>query len=311
MKKIVVALGGNAIQAEDNSAAAQQEAVRKTMKTVASMIESGNQVAITHGNGPQVGNLLLQQHKGASENNPAMPLDTISAMTQGSIGYWMQKALDDQFKFDNYPSQAVALVTQTIVESNDPAFEHPTKPIGPFYTFNEMQKQQIYHPDYTYKQDAGRGYRQVVPSPKPVKIINAPIIKNLLQNHFVPIAAGGGGIPVVVDHGRLKGVVGVIDKDFSAAKMAEDISADELVILTTVDNAYLNYRKENQQAIGKVTVNELKQYLQEGQFAAGSMKPKIEAAIEFTEKTGKPTIITSLKNAAKLNDGVGTIVYNE
>ena len=139
MKKIVVALGGNAIQAEDNSAAAQQEAVRKTMKTVASMIESGNQVAITHGNGPQVGNLLLQQHKGASENNPAMPLDTISAMTQGSIGYWMQKALDDQFKFDNYPSQAVALVTQTIVESNDPAFEHPTKPIGPFYTFNEMQ----------------------------------------------------------------------------------------------------------------------------------------------------------------------------
>ena len=131
-------MGGNAIQAEDNSAAAQQEAVRKTMKTVASMIESGNQVAITHGNGPQVGNLLLQQHKGASENNPAMPLDTISAMTQGSIGYWMQKALDDQFKFDNYPSQAVALVTQTIVESNDPAFEHPTKPIGPFYTFNEM-----------------------------------------------------------------------------------------------------------------------------------------------------------------------------
>lgn len=177
------------------------------------------------------------------------------------------------------------------------------------YTFNEMQKQQIYHPDYTYKQDAGRGYRKVVPSPKPVKIINAPIIKNLLQNHFVPIAVGGG-IPVIGDHGRLKGVAGVIDKDFSAAKMAEDINADELVILTTVDNAYLNYRKEDRQAIGKVTVDQLKQYLNEGHFAAGSMKPKIEAAIEFTEKTGNPTIITSLKNAAKLNDGVGMIVYN-
>ena len=177
------------------------------------------------------------------------------------------------------------------------------------YTFNEMQKQQIYHPDYTYKQDAGRGYRQVVPSPKPVKIINAPIIKNLLQNYFVTIAVGGG-IPVIGDHGRLKGVASVIDKDFSAAKMAEDINADELVILTTVDNAYLNYRKEDRQAIGTVTVDQLKQYLNEGHFAAGSMKPKIEAAIEFTEKTGNPTIITSLKNAAKLNDGVGTIVYN-
>lgn len=174
-----------------------------------------------------------------------------------------------------------------------------------------MQKQQIYHPDYTYKQDAGRGYRQVVASPKPLEIVNAPIIiKNLLKNNFVPIAAGGGGIPVVVDHNHLVGVAGVIDKDFSAAKMAEDINADELVILTTVDNAYLNYNQENQTAIGKVQVKQLKQYLKEGHFAAGSMKPKIEAAIEFVEKTGNPAIITSLKNANKLNDGVGTIIFN-
>lgn len=310
MKKIVVALGGNAIQANDNSAAAQQKAVRKTMKVIAQMIENGDQVAITHGNGPQVGNLLLQQHKGASDANPAMPLDTISAMTQGSIGYWMQKALDDQFKHDNYPSQAVALVTQTIVDINDPAFNNPTKPIGPFYNFNEMQKQRIYHPDYTYKQDAGRGYRQVVASPKPLEIVNAPIIKNLLNNNFVPIAAGGGGIPVVVDHGHLNGVAGVIDKDFSAAKMAEDINADELVILTTVDNAYLNYNEANQTAIGKVKVDQLKQYLKDGHFAAGSMKPKIEATIAFVEKTGNRAIITSLRNANKLNDEVGTIVYN-
>ncbi|MCH4004528.1 MAG: carbamate kinase [Lactobacillus crispatus] len=310
MKKIVVALGGNAIQANDNSATAQQKAVQKTMKVIAQMIEQGDQVAITHGNGPQVGNLLLQQHAGASKDNPAMPLDTISAMTQGSIGYWMQKALDDQLHADNYPSQAVTLVTQTIVAADDPAFNNPTKPIGPFYDFNEMQKQQIYHPDYRYKQDAGRGYRQVVPSPKPVEIVNAPIIRNLLKNHFIPIACGGGGIPVIVKDGHLRGVAGVIDKDFSAAKMAEDINADELVILTTVDHAFLNYGKENQQAIGKIKVEQLKQYLAAGYFAAGSMKPKIEAAIEFVEKTGNLAIITSLSNANKLADGVGTIVYN-
>lgn len=239
-----------------------------------------------------------------------MQLDTISAMTQGSIGYWMQKALDDQLHVDNFPSQTVALITQTIVAADDPAFANPTKPIGPFYTFNEMQKQQIYHPDYIYKQDAGRGYRQVVPSPKPIEIVNAPIIKNLLKNNFVPIACGGGGILVIVKDGHLEGVTGVIDKDYSAAKMAEDINADELVILTTVDHAFLNYGKENQQAIGQVKVEQLKKYLAAGHFAVGSMKPKVEAAIEFVEKTDKTAIITSLKNANKLADKVGTIVYN-
>lgn len=310
MKKIVVALGGNAIQAKDNSAAAQQEAVRKTMKVIAQMIENGDQVAITHGNGPQVGDLLLQQYQGSSKSNPAMPLDTISAMTQGSIGYWMQKSLDDQLHHDHFPSQAVTLVTQTIVDADDPAFENPTKPIGPFYNFNEMQKQKIYHPDYVYKQDAGRGYRQVVASPKPQEIVNAPIIKHLLEQGFVPIAAGGGGIPVIVQDNHLQGVSGVIDKDYSAAKLAEDIEADQLVILTTVDNAYLNYNQNNQKAIGKVKVNELRGYLDQGHFAAGSMKPKIEAAIEFVEETGNSAIITSLKNAAELDTGVGTIVYN-
>lgn len=310
MKKIVVALGGNAIQAKDNSAAAQQEAVSKTTKVIAQMIENGDQVAITHGNGPQVGNLLLQQYQGSSKSNPAMPLDTISAMTQGSIGYWMQKALDDQLHHDHFPSQAVTLITQTIVDANDPAFENPTKPIGPFYNFNEMQKQKIYHPDYVYKQDAGRGYRQVVASPEPQEIVNAPIIKHLLEQDFVPIAAGGGGIPVIVRDNHLQGVSGLIDKDYSAAKLAEDIEADQLVILTTVDNAYLNYNQNNQKAIGKVKVDELREYLDQGHFAAGSMKPKIEAAIEFVEKTGNSAIITSLKNADELDTGVGTIVYN-
>lgn len=310
MKRIVVALGGNAIQAGDNSAAAQEKQVEKTMKVVAKMIEKGDQVAIVHGNGPQVGNLLLQQYKGSSKDNPAMPLDTVVAMTQGSIGYWMQKALDDQFKHTDYPHQAVALITQIIVDANDPAFKNPTKPIGPFYTFNEMQKQKIYHPEYSYKQDAGRGYRQVVSSPKPVKIINAPVIDTLLKSKFVLIAAGGGGIPVVIKDNNLQGVAGVIDKDFSAAKLAEDIQADELVILTTVDNAYVNYNQPDQAPIGKVKVDQLKKYLEAGQFAAGSMKPKIEAVINFVEKTGNTAIITSLRNASKLDDGVGTIVYN-
>lgn len=199
---------------------------------------------------------------------------------------------------------------QIIVDANDPAFKNSTKPIGPFYTFNEMQKQKIYHPEYSYKQDAGRGYRQVVSSPKPVKIINAPVIDTLLKSKFVPIAAGGGGIPVVIKDNNLQGVAGVIDKDFSAAKLAEDIQADELVILTIVDNAYVNYNQPDQAPIGKVKVDQLKKYLEAGQFAAGSMKPKIEAVINFVEKTGNTAIITSLRNASKLDDGVGTIVYN-
>lgn len=308
MSKIVVALGGNAIQTNDHSADGQKEAIKKTMKAVVSMIEHGDQVVITHGNGPQVGNLLLQQDAGSSKDNPAMPLDTVGAMTQGSIGYWMQQALDDLLQRSFALKLSVALVTQTVVDPNDPAFENPTKPIGPFYSKDQIAQQKKLHPNYTYKEDAGRGYRQVVASPKPKAIVEAPFIRNLLANNCVPIASGGGGIPVVVQDNHLKGVPAVIDKDYSAAKLAENIKADELVILTTVPNAYLNYGKENKQAIGEITCSKLKEYLADNQFAPGSMKPKIEAAIEFVENTGQKAIITSLANADKLNSGVGTVV---
>lgn len=309
MSKIVVALGGNAIQTQDRTAAGQKKAIRKTMTAVVKMIEKGDQVVITHGNGPQVGNLLLQQYAGSNKDNPPMPLDTVGAMTQGSIGYWMQQALDDLLQRSFALKLAVSLVTQTVVDPNDPAFKNPSKPIGPFYSAQELAEQKKKHPDYVYKEDAGRGYRQVVASPKPKAIVEAPFIRTLLANNCVPIASGGGGIPVIVENNGLKGVSGVIDKDYSAAKLAENIKADQLVILTTVANAYLNYGQKNQAAIGRISVKELKKYLADNQFAAGSMKPKIEACIEFVEETGKEAIITSLANANKLNQGVGTIIH--
>lgn len=308
MSKIVVALGGNAIQTADRTAAGQKKAIRKTMAAVVKMIEKGDQVVITHGNGPQVGNLLLQQYAGSNRDNPPMPLDTVGAMTQGSIGYWMQQALDDLLQRSFALKLAASLVTQTVVDPNDPAFKNPSKPIGPFYNEEEVLVQKKKHPTYVYKEDAGRGFRQVVASPKPLAIVEAPFIRTLLANNCVPIASGGGGIPVVVQNNGLKGVAGVIDKDYSAAKLAENIKADQLVILTTVPNAYLNYGQKNQAAIGRITVKELKKYLLDHQFAPGSMKPKIEACIEFVENTGKTAIITSLANAAKLNRGVGTII---
>lgn len=308
MSKIVVALGGNAIQTDDPTAAGQKKAIRKTMAAIVKMTEHGDQVVITHGNGPQVGNLLLQQEAGASKANPAMPLDTVGAMTQGSIGYWMQQALDDMLQRSFALKLSVALVTQTVVDPLDPAFQHPSKPIGPFYNKEEVKQQQNLHPDFVYKEDAGRGFRRVVASPKPKAIVEAPFIRDLLANNCIPIASGGGGIPVIVKDNGLKGVPAVIDKDYSAAKLAENIKADKLVILTTVDYAYLHFGQKNEQAIGKITCSELKKYLAAGEFAEGSMKPKIEATIEFVENTGNQAVITSLKNADKINRGVGTIV---
>lgn len=310
MSKIVVALGGNAIQTSDHTADGQKKAIQKTMQAVVKMIENGDQVVITHGNGPQVGNLLLQQEAGSSRENPAMPLDTVGAMTQGSIGYWMQQALDDLLQRSFALKLSVALVTQTVVDPDDPAFANPTKPIGPFYSREEVAEQKKIHPKNIYREDAGRGYRQVVASPKPKAIVEAPFIRNLLANNCIPIASGGGGIPVVIENNHLKGVPAVIDKDYSAAKLAENIKAVKLVILTTVPNAYLNYGQKDEQAIGKITCSELKKYLNDDQFAAGSMKPKIEAAIEFVENTGQTAIITSLNNANKINSGVETIITN-
>lgn len=309
-KRIVVALGGNAIVTKTGTADSQIRSIKETMKKLVQFIEDGDELVITHGNGPQVGNLLLQQINGSSVDNPAMPLDTSVAMTQGSIGYWMQKSLDEVLKEKKLKKNVATIVTQIEVKEDDPAFKDPSKPIGPFYSKHEATVQHTMHSGCIFKEDAGRGYRRVVPSPKPQKIIEAPVIESLLVNGTVPIAAGGGGVPVICkENGDLQGVEAVIDKDFSAAKLAENINADELIILTAVDNVFVNYNQPSQKALTNVTINELKQYIDEGQFAAGSMLPKVRAVIDFVENTGKKAVITSLKNVDKLiAGGTGTVI---
>ncbi|EML8395729.1 carbamate kinase [Listeria monocytogenes] len=308
-QKIVVALGGNAILSSDTSAEAQQSALEKTAEYLVQFIENGDDLIISHGNGPQVGNLMLQQHAGASEKNPAMPLDTCVAMTQGSIGYWMQNALDKAFLKHGLDKVAVSLITQVVVDKDDPAFKKPTKPIGPFLTKEEAEKEMA-ETGAIFLEDAGRGYRKVVPSPRPLSIKEHQIIKQLVDSGVVTISAGGGGVSVVENGLDLSGVETVIDKDFASEKLAELISADLLVILTGVENVYINYNQPNQKKLERVTVSELEKYIDEKQFAAGSMLPKIEAATAFVkERPNAKAIITSLENiGAMLEQGAGTVI---
>ncbi|EAE8946522.1 carbamate kinase [Listeria monocytogenes] len=308
-QKIVVALGGNAILSSDASAEAQQSALEKTAEYLVQFIENGDDLIISHGNGPQVGNLMLQQHAGASEKNPAMPLDTCVAMTQGSIGYWMQNALDKAFLKHRLDKVAVSLITQVVVDKDDPAFKKPTKPIGPFLTKEEAEKEMA-ETGAIFLEDAGRGYRKVVPSPRPLSIKEHQIIKQLVDSGVVTISAGGGGVSVVENGLDLSGVETVIDKDFASEKLAELISADLLVILTGVENVYINYNQPNQKKLERVTVSELEKYIDEKQFAAGSMLPKIEAATAFVkERPNAKAIITSLENiGAMLEHGAGTVI---
>ncbi|EAF2980290.1 carbamate kinase [Listeria monocytogenes] len=308
-QKIVVALGGNAILSSDASAEAQQSALEKTAEYLVQFIENGDDLIISHGNGPQVGNLMLQQHAGASEKNPAMPLDTCVAMTQGSIGYWMQNALDKAFLKHGLDKVAVSLITQVVVDKDDPAFKKPTKPIGPFLTKEEAEKEMA-ETGAIFLEDAGRGYRKVVRSPRPLSIKEHQIIKQLVDSGVVTISAGGGGVSVVENGLDLSGVETVIDKDFASEKLAELISADLLVILTGVENVYINYNQPNQKKLERVTVSELEKYIDEKQFAAGSMLPKIEAATAFVkERPNAKAIITSLENiGAMLEHGAGTVI---
>lgn len=317
-KRIVVALGGNAIITADGTAQSQQESIYKTMTAVVQFIKKGYELVITHGNGPQVGNLLLQQMMGNTDKTPAMPLDTVGAMTQGEIGYWMQKALDEVLKNEGIKKAVATIVTMTQVCAKDSAFKTPTKPIGPFYTAEEMEKQKSLYPHFVYVEDAGRGYRRVVPSPQPLSIVEAPVINLMLKNDMVAIASGGGGIPVVMseDGSHIKGVEAVIDKDFSAAQLADDINADELIILTAVDNVYIHYNTPQQKKLDSISVNELQPYIEEGMFASGSMLPKVQAAIKFVKgDTHRRAIITSLDRVSDLIDSestqtsVGTLIH--
>lgn len=310
-ERIVIALGGNAIQSGSATAEAQQEALNHTAKQLIEIIKQGYQVAITHGNGPQVGNILLQQIQSHSEQTPAMPLDTCGAMSQGMIGYWLENAINDQLHEEGLDKQVASVITRVEVNPDDKAFSNPSKPIGPFYSEKEA-KEQMEKNDVTFKEDAGRGWRRVVPSPKPVKILEHEVIKSLVDNGMVVVSTGGGGIPVYRKDNKILGVEAVIDKDFASEKLAELIQADKLVILTEVEHVYVNYQAANQKALEQVTTEELRNYAEEGQFSAGSMLPKVEAAIAFVEsKPGSKCIITSLDKAVEaVNENAGTVIKN-
>lgn len=308
-KRIVVALGGNAILTDDPSAKGQIEALRYTSKRLIELIKQGHQLIISHGNGPQVGNMLLQQAAADSDKNPAMPLDTCVAMTQGSIGYWLQNMLNEALAEAGIDKQVASVVTQVVVDENDSAFTNPTKPVGPFLSEAEAQSVAA-ETGEKFIEDAGRGYRKVVPSPKPISIVEYPVIKAMIEQDFVTISAGGGGIPVKQAEFGYEGVEAVIDKDFASAKLAELVEADYLVILTGVDNVYVNFNQPNQEKLENVTVAQLNNWIAEDQFAPGSMLPKVEAAIAFVENNPKgKAIITSLENIeAVMGQGTATVV---
>ncbi|WP_348920961.1 carbamate kinase [Enterococcus rotai] len=309
MKRVVVALGGNAILESDPTAAAQQKIVQETAEALADLLTDEMELVIVHGNGPQVGNLVLQQAESDSETNPAMPLDTCVAMTEGSIGYWLANALTNVLEKRKITRNVAAIMTQVEVTPNDEGFTHPSKPIGPFLTESEAQEL-MKTTDAVYLEDAGRGFRKVVPSPEPVKIKESETIKLLLENGVITVACGGGGIPVIRSEGELKGTEAVIDKDLAAAKLAELIEADTLIILTGVANVFVHYNQPNQKALETVSISDIETYIEEGQFAPGSMLPKVEAAVKFVKRNpANKAVITSLENLVK--ERIGTVVVQK
>ncbi len=303
-KKVIVALGGNAIQTGNGATAEdQQQACFETSKQIVKLIEAGFKVVVSHGNGPQVGNILLQQAASESDKLPAMPIDTCGAMTEGMIGYWLQNALDEVLATSGSDKKAATIVTQTVVDKADAAFQNPTKPIGSFYTKEEADD--LKTKGYVMIEDAGRGFRRVVPSPKPIDIVEKEAISTLVDSGVVVIAGGGGGIPVVAEGHKFVGVEAVIDKDLASEKLAELLDCDCFIVLTAVDHVAINFGKPNQENLGEVNVADLKKYIGEKQFAPGSMLPKVEAAIDFvTSKSGRTAIITSLENAANAVQGI-------
>ena len=302
-KKVVVALGGNAIlQAREKGSSEEQfNNIEKTCRQVLEMVKKGFKVVITHGNGPQVGNILIQNKK-ARDIVPAMPLDVCGAESQGQIGYMIQQSLDNLFKEMSLPYSATTIVTQVIVDREDPAFIHPTKPIGPFYTEKEA-KEFMKKTQEEWREDSGRGWRRVVPSPEPIEIVEKEAIKILLEKNIVVIACGGGGIPVIRKNRRLQGVEAVIDKDLAAERLAFDIKADIFMMLTSVPKVAINFGKSSQKNLDRMNLSQAKKYLKEGHFPPGSMGPKVRAAIKFVEWSGKYAIICSTKQVLDALEG--------
>ena len=297
MSKIVIALGGNALQAKNSkpTSEGQLEVVRHTCGRLAEISAKGYEMSIVHGNGPQVGRILLA-FETAKDVTPAMPFDVCGAMSQGYIGYHLQNSIANELAARGIQKTVGTLVTQVLVDEADPAFQKPSKPVGAFYD-KETADKIAAERGYTMVEDAGRGWRQVVPSPKPVDVVEKDMVNTLVDSGYVVITVGGGGIPVVKKDGRLVGTPAVIDKDFASAKLAELIGADMLVILTAVDRVAINWGKPDQKALAEMTVDEAEKYCGEGHFAPGSMLPKVQAAMSFA-KAGGTAIIASLENAA-------------
>ena len=309
-ERIVIALGGNALQSGDTepTAEAQLEVVKKTCEQIAEISRRGYEMAVVHGNGPQVGRILLASET-AKDTVPPMPFDVCGAMSQGYIGYHIQQALKYALNARNRNYPVVSLTTQVIVDRRDPAFRNPTKPIGPFYTAEEAGKLEQ-EKGYVMREDAGRGWRRVVPSPLPQKIVEIGAVR-LLWDHAIVITCGGGGVPVVENpDGRLEGVAAVIDKDFAAALLAEQVDADALLILTEVEKVAIRFGKPDQEDLGHLNLAEAARYAEEGQFGVGSMLPKVEAAMKFVRNNpGRKAIITSLdKSVDALEGKTGTVI---
>ena len=307
MSKIVIALGGNAL---GNTPEEQMDKLERVAKVIVKLIKEGNKIVLTHGNGPQVGQIALAMeyaHQG-SVNTPLMPFAECGSMSQGYIGYQLQQALQDEMERQKVKKDCVTVITQVLVAANDPAFQNPTKPIGAFYS-KEQADELTKMKGYTFVSDAGRGFRRVVPSPKPIDIIESRAIKKLVDDDIVVIAVGGGGIPVIKNDKKelLEGVDAVIDKDLSSALLGELIDADILLILTAIDKVYLNFNTPEQKALDILTTTDARKYIQNDEFAKGSMLPKVEACIRFVNSSKKLAIITSLDEAAEaLSSNVGT-----
>lgn len=308
MEKLVIALGGNAL---GNTAAEQLQLVTETAKSIVDLIAAGNEVVVAHGNGPQVGmiNLGLSTAAEAKAIKADMPFPECGAMSEGYIGYHLQQAIGNELASRGMDKPVATIVTQTVVSADDPAFQNPTKPVGAFYD-RETAERIAAEKSYTMVEDAGRGYRQVVPSPKPFDIVEKASIKALVDAGHVVIAVGGGGVPVIRDNGKLSGTPAVIDKDFGSELLAELLDADMLVILTAVDQVAINFNKPDQKGLDKLSVAEAKEYIAQGQFAKGSMLPKVEAAVKFVEsKPGRKSLITSLAKAKEALAGkAGTVL---
>ncbi|HOG63582.1 MAG TPA: carbamate kinase [Sedimentibacter sp.] len=308
--RVVIALGGNALEDKSmpSTAEAQLEVVKKTSEYIADISCSNYEIAIVHGNGPQVGRILLAS-EAAKDITPAMPFDVCGAMSQGYIGYHIQQSMNLALAKRNRNVQVATVVTQVVVDKDDPAFQNPTKPIGPFYSEEEAKKL-AEEKGYTVKEDAGRGWRRVVASPIPKRIVEIDTIKNLWDT-TITVACGGGGIPVIENEdGSLKGVEAVIDKDFAAERLAEDMDSDILLILTEVEKVSINYKKPNQEDLSVLTLEQAEKYIAEGHFAPGSMLPKVMAAVKFAgSRPGRKAIITSLYKALDALEGAtGTVI---